>query len=436
MQAATRFEIWSGFESTRIVCPDRPLVDVLELTRHLEHAEEDLRLAAATGLRSLRYPAPWHRIQPAEEAWDWAWMDRSMACLQALGIDPILDPLHHVSFPAWLEGGFLNPRFEDLYLAFCRRLAERYPWVRRYTIVNEPLVTSWLCGGEGVWYPYERSPRSFLRMVMATARAIARGKAMLAEVLGEVELLHVDSCEEHRAAHPAAREKAEHMNRQRFLVLDLLAGRLDRDHPLHGHLAPHVPEAELAWFREHPTAIDELGLDYYPHSEWLWGEGVPIVPHPEPRGFAAVAQDYLARCAPGTTSTFSLAETNIRGTVRDRCTWLKLMLRECERFARRCREAGARFRRAGWFPLIDSTDWDTQVCQPNGRVDPQGIFWLDEDRDVRHASELSDLFGRLARGEIAPRDLPAYPFSPGVETYLAGFLPLLAPTEVEPAGVG
>jgi len=43
MPARTQFEIWSGFESTRIVCPDRPRMDVLELTRHLERAEEDLR---------------------------------------------------------------------------------------------------------------------------------------------------------------------------------------------------------------------------------------------------------------------------------------------------------------------------------------------------------------------------------------------------------
>src|SRR5436305_7484153 len=394
MPARTQFEIWSGFESTRIVCPDRPRMDVLELTRHLERAEEDLRLVADAGLRSLRYPAPWHRIQPAEDVWDWAWMDRSMDCLRGLGLDPILDPLHHVSFPAWLTGGFLHPRFGDLYLAFCRRLAERYPWVRRYTLVNEPLVTSWLCGWEGVWYPYERSARSFVRMAIATARAIARGKAALAGLVEGFELVHVDSCEEHRAAHPAGRETASFMNEKRFLVLDLLAGRLDRGHPLHGYLAPHVAPEELAWFREHPTAIDELGLDYYPHSEWLWGEGGAIVPHPSPRGFAAVAQGYLARYAPGTIAAFSLAETNVRGTVRDRCTWLKLMLLQCERFAGRCREAGARFRRAGWFPFIDSTDWDTQVCQPNGRVDPQGIFWLDAERRVRHPSELSDLFGR------------------------------------------
>jgi hypothetical protein len=426
MQAPSPFEIFSGFESTRIVCQDRPQVDALELTRHLEYAEEDLRLVRDAGLRSLRYSAPWHRIQPAEDAWDWAWMDRSMACLRSLGIDPILDPLHHVSFPAWLTGGFLHPSFEDRYLAFCRRLAERYPWARRYTIVNEPLVTSWLCGQEGVWYPYEKSSRSFVRMAVATARAIARVKPALAGLLGGIELVHADSCEEHRAAHPAAHEKVEFMNHKRFLVLDLLTGRVDHRHPLHGYLRPHVRDAELAWFREHPTTIDELGLDYYPHSEWLWGEEGPIVPHPSPRGFAAVAEGYLARYAPGTIGAFSLAETNIRGTIRDRCTWLRLMLLECERFAGRCRESGARFLRAGWYPFIDSTDWDTQVCQPNGRVDPQGIYWLDEDRRVRHASELSDLFGRLARGEMAPADLPAYPFSPMTETYLAGFVPLLA----------
>jgi beta-glucosidase/6-phospho-beta-glucosidase/beta-galactosidase len=316
-----RLEIFSGFESTRIVCPDRPRVDVLELSRHLEYTGEDLRLVRDTGLTTLRYSAPWHRIQPAEDAWDWSWMDRAMACIRSLGIDPILDPLHHVSFPAWLEGGFLNPRFEEHYLGFCVRLARRYPGVRRYTIVNEPLVTSWLCGHEGVWYPYGRSARSFVRMVFATARSIARVKAALDGILGGVELVHADSCEEHRAAHPAAAETVEFMNRKRFLVLDLLAGRVDRGHPLHAYLAPHVSEEAIAWFRDHPTRIDELGLNYYPHSEWLWGEAGAIVPHPSPRGFAAVALAYLERYAPETVSAFSLAETNIRGTVRDRCTW-------------------------------------------------------------------------------------------------------------------
>jgi hypothetical protein len=103
------------------------------------------------------------------------------------------------------------------------------------------------------------------------------------------------------------------------------------------------------------------------------------------------------------------------------------MLLECERFAARCRAAGASFRGACWYPFVDSTDWDTQVCEPNGRVDPQGILWLDDERRVRHPSELSDLFGRLARGEMRPAELPAYPFSAEVEEYLAGFTRLLAP---------
>ncbi len=426
MQAPNRIEISSGFESTRIVCADRPLVDVLELSRHLERTVEDLRLVRATGLASLRYSAPWHRIQPAEGAWDWAWMDRAMEHIRDLGIDPILDPLHHVSFPAWLTGGFLDPRFEERYLEFCVRLADRYPWVRRYTIVNEPLVTSWLCGYEGVWYPHETSARSFVRMVFATARSIARVKTALDGIRGGVELVHADSCEEHRAAHPGAEENVLFMNRKRFLVLDLLAGRVDRGHPLHAYLAPHVTGEAIAWFQEHPTRIDVLGLNYYPHSEWLWGEDGAIVPHPTPRGFAAVAAGYLERCA-GTIAAFALTETNIRGEIRDRCTWLKLMLLECERFAARCHRAGASFRGACWYPFVDSTDWDSQVCEPNGRVDPQGIFWLDTERWIRHPSELSDLFGRLARGELRPGELPTYPFSPPVEEYLRGFTRLLAP---------
>jgi dTDP-4-dehydrorhamnose reductase len=32
--------------------------------------------------------------------------------------------------------------------------AQRYPWVERYTVINEPFVTAWLSGYCEIWHPH------------------------------------------------------------------------------------------------------------------------------------------------------------------------------------------------------------------------------------------------------------------------------------------
>lgn len=86
----------SGFESTHIFGSGK---DVLELTRHTKFVEDDLKLVKKSGLDLMRYSAPWHIIERVRGVYDWSWMDRAMRCFRDLGIQPILDPLHHTSFP-------------------------------------------------------------------------------------------------------------------------------------------------------------------------------------------------------------------------------------------------------------------------------------------------------------------------------------------------
>jgi dTDP-4-dehydrorhamnose reductase len=51
-------------------------------------------------------------------------------------------------------------------------VAARYPWLRDYTPVNEPLTTARFSGLYGVWYPHHRNTHSFVRAPIAT-RAVA-----------------------------------------------------------------------------------------------------------------------------------------------------------------------------------------------------------------------------------------------------------------------
>jgi dTDP-4-dehydrorhamnose reductase len=108
--------------------------DQLALTGHYDR-EEDLDLLGSLGIRTIRYPILWERIERgAADDEAWAFTDRRMSQLRALGIDPIVGLVHHGSGP--LDTNLLDPRFPERLAAFAARVAERYPWVRRFTPVN------------------------------------------------------------------------------------------------------------------------------------------------------------------------------------------------------------------------------------------------------------------------------------------------------------
>lgn len=406
-----RYPFLTGFESTHIHGTGR---DVLDGTQHIARWKSDLNLVKAAGVTTLRYPVPWHRIERRRGWYDWQWMDAVLAHMQALGLEPIVDPIHHTSFPDWIEGGFAHPQFADLYHSFVEAFARRYPWVTKYTIFNEPFVTTLFCGRVGIWYPRLRDARSFARMVAQVGQAICRTTHTLERLVPGLELLHVDTCEHHVAVDPRFAKRAEFQNNLRFLFHDLILGRIAKGHPLHAYLLRQgLTRDELAWFRDHPARIDVLGLDYYPHSEHqLLTRGIRFV-STSPRGFAEVAGDYVERYG----LPVMLSETNIKGLVSDRLSWMKHMVEECDKLVGR----GVDFRGFCWFPFVDSTDWCSLVCRAEGTVDPVGIYWLDSPRRERHASELSECFGRLARGEMTAADLPAYRFQRPWTRTLRGF---------------
>src|SRR4051812_44206363 len=95
-----------AFESTQIHgCGE----DILGTTNHIRRWRHDLDLLHAAGIRSLRYSVPWHRIERVPGRFDFSWLDGPMDHMRRIGLHPIVDPLHHTSFPCWLEGGLANP---------------------------------------------------------------------------------------------------------------------------------------------------------------------------------------------------------------------------------------------------------------------------------------------------------------------------------------
>jgi hypothetical protein len=203
-------------------------------------------------------------------------------------------------------------------------------------------------------------------------------------------------------------------------VTDLILGRVRRGHALYPYLIRNgATDCDLSWFEDHPAQIDVLGLDYYLHSEmdWAWSrekarpDPAPVVHRP--RGFALIAADYVTRYK----RPVMLGETNVVGSVRDRISWLKWMEAECEDLVL----SGVDFRGFCWYPSIDTTDWSNGCTRYTGQLDPQGIWSLEPGTLRRVQTELSETYGRLARGEISSTDVPDYGFGTELSHRLRGY---------------
>ncbi len=130
-------------------------------------------------------------------------------------------------------------------------------------------------------------------------------EAILAE-RPDARFIHVGTAEGHGALDGESAEFVRHLNQRRFLFHDLILGRADTAHPLWPQLrdAGGLTGEDLAWFRAHAACINVLGLDYYAHCEHQYHAryGLPLM----------------------------LTETNIRGYVSDRISWLRHMVEQCE----------------------------------------------------------------------------------------------------------
>lgn len=426
-----------AFESTYLPAHD---VDILETSGHTTRWREDLELLRSHGVTRLRYPIRWHRIEAEPGHYAWRETDEVLAYMRSEGFEPIVDLLHHTSYPRWLTGSFADPRFPASYEAFCEAFALRYPWVREYTLFNEPFATLFLSGHEAVWAPYEHGMEGFLRLVRDVLPAVARVSRRYRELLPAGRHVWVDSCEGHTSLDVAGDAMARVANDRRFFVLDAMLGRAtDRSRPF---IREVLAAGGADLLELEPGHVDVLGLDYYAHHEWAYGrrdgtvpaqvarrEPHPLgpghphradvegrTPAPNPQGLAALALQYHEHAG----LPMILGETNIAGAPFDRATWLKHTLEQCER----ARAAGAPIDGYCWFGFLDSLDWVSLLQQADRSIDPVGVIWLDEHLE-RHESSMSRSYAAAAAGAAAA-DLPAYELTDGMAAWISGLLPRMS----------
>jgi beta-glucosidase/6-phospho-beta-glucosidase/beta-galactosidase len=400
--------IIGGFESTFLPAHDR---DIFETTQHDSRWRDDVALLDREGIRRLRYPVRWHRVEAQEGRFDWTHTDETLGYLRDAGFDPIVDLVHHTSYPLWLTGGFADPRFGPSYVRYAREFALRYPWVREYTLFNEPFSTLFLSGHEAIWPPYGSGVRGFVDLIANVLPAVAETSRLYRELLPGARHVWVDTCEHHTGSDASGRAYAAMANDRRFLVLDAFLGR---GYSSDSDLGTALDDAGGDRLRDIAGGdVDVLGLDYYAHCQWNFSEAGGSTPTPTPIALADLIGQYWARY----DLPCMITETNIRGRTSDRATWLKYVLEQCEEAQAR----GVPIEGVCWFPVIDSTDWDSLLFRCDEHIDPVGVYWLDERFD-RRSSVMSEAYGRAARGSRSA-DLPAYRLAEPVASWLRGYLP-------------
>ncbi|ACO47691.1 family 1 glycosylhydrolase [Deinococcus deserti] len=259
-----RLDLWIGIECTFNRVRETYL-NQLEVCGHHERLD-DLNLLSTLGAKCIRYPVLWEQVAPESlEQLDWSWTDARLERLRELDMQPIATLLHHGSGPRYTS--LLDPEFPEKLAVYAGQVARRYPWLRTYTPVNEPLTTARFSGLYGIWYPHHATDDAFVRMLLNECRGTVLAMRAIREVQPEAQLIQTEDLAKVHAT-PAMQPQADFQNHRRWLAYDLLCGLLDETHPLWDYLTRSGATAEeLLWFRENPCPPDVIGVDYYLTSE-------------------------------------------------------------------------------------------------------------------------------------------------------------------------
>jgi dTDP-4-dehydrorhamnose reductase len=373
-------EMWGGVECT-VSRAGNEYVDQLELTGHA-HRPNDIDRIASLGVRTVRYPVIWERIAARGTAFaDWSWTDARLDRLRAHGIEPVLGLMHHGSGPAGTS--LADPDFPRKLAEYAGVCAERYPWLKLVTPVNEPLTTARFSGLYGHWYPHARDDRTFAQLLLNECLGIRAAMLAVRSIAPHARLVQTEDLGYVHAS-PALSYQADFENERRWLSWDLLCGRVTSGHPMYAYLRRHGTSARtLAILSDDPCPPDVLGIDHYVTSERYLDANVEA--HPEccqgGNGRDRYADVDVARAQPhlrrGAASL--IRETWARYGIpivvteahlscddeRERVRWLV----EIWNAAITARHEGCDVRAVTAWALFGARGWDALSTRPDGRYE-------------------------------------------------------------------
>jgi dTDP-4-dehydrorhamnose reductase len=380
---APQIELWGGVECTVNRVGDE-YFDQLELSGHARRAD-DLNLFANLGVRALRYPVLWERVAPqGPESANWSWSDERLERLRELGVRPIVGLVHHGSGPR--HTSLVDPAFPEKLAGYARAVATRYPWVDAYTPVNEPLTTARFSGLYGHWYPHGRDDLTFARAMLMQCRGVVLAMRAIREIQPAAKLVQTEDLGKTFST-PTLSYQANFENERRWLTYDLLAGRVNREHPLWNYLCGiGLSEAELEWFGLNSCPPDIVGINHYLTSERFLDQRLNRYParfHGGNGRHAYADVEAVRVCAEGMAGPRALlretweryglpiavTETHLGCTREEQLRWVK----EVWDAANGLRREGVLIRAVTAWSLLGACDWHNLLTRLEGHYEP-GVF--------------------------------------------------------------
>ncbi len=361
--------------------------DMLEECGHYERWREDLALTFELGLRVLRYGLPIHKTFLGRDKYDWEFADLVMGEMRRLGITPILDLLHF-GLPGWI-GDFQNPELPVLFAGYCDAVAERYPWVRYYTPVNEIYVTAKSSAKDGVWNEQLKSDRGFVTAMKHCVAASILGTHAIAKRRPDCVIVQSESAEYFHEAKASRSREVAMTNKQRFISLDLLYANPPDADVCHYLADNGLTREEYDWFMVgEPPGYQIMGNDYYGRNEHIIKPDGSMCPAEDVMGWYQITKQYWQRYKKPVMHT----ETNVFDA-EAAASWLwKQWINVLQ-----MRDDGVPVLGFTWYSLTDQIDWEIALAKKNGTVNPCGLY--DLNRKPRPVAEeyrkLLDAFGRI-----------------------------------------
>lgn len=395
-------ELWGGIECTinRIGNNYR---DQIRYSWH-ESRENDIQEFGKLGIQKLRYPILWesHQVLSPDEDIDWTTTEKRLKQIAEQQIEPIIGLVHHGSGPVLTS--LMDKKFPELLAAYAKKVAQRFPELKYYTPINEPLTTARFSGLYGFWYPHLKGDRDFCRIFVNEMKGIVLSMRAIREVNPEVVLVQTEDLAKVQSS-SALQYQADFENQRRWLTYDFLCGKFVPENRLWNYFINNgIAENELQFFMDNPCLPGIAGFNYYVTSERYLDENyhdwpvhlrgnngrdiyadVATVRVKKPYGLSELLKEAWTRYQ----LPMAISEVHLNCSREEQLRWFK----EAWDTAVTLNREGIPVLAVTAWSLLGSFDWDTLLTQENN-IYESGVFKLYNNRIKPTA--LADLIKNLA----------------------------------------
>ncbi len=327
----------AGFECSCHRFPDGRQLDLIESTGHAKWAAQDYAAIAALGMRTARDGVRWHLVCPAANVYDWSSLLSLLHAARDSRVEVIWD-LCHYGWPAWLD--IWSPSFPEAFARYAaataRLIAGETDMPTWYCPMNEISYWSW-AGGDMAHFGPCTLGRG-LELKRQLARAAIQASDAIQEADPDARLVCAEPLIAIQPAQPGDALEAAAASEAQFEALDMLCGR--------GH-------ADLGGDERY---VDVIGLNYYPHNQWLHC-GAPL-PWDDAR-YTPLAH-LLQGCAHRYGKPLFIAETGAEGLARPR--WMRYVADQVALAQAR----GVDVAGICLYPVTDYPGWEDDRHCPTG----------------------------------------------------------------------